>query len=103
MLNTTTQPNMADLLLHAAEAEECRRSFATFAKAAWHIIEPGKAYVCGWHLDAIAEHIQAVIEGDIKRLLVNMPPRHGKSSYIDVLAFNWSWISNPSLRWLCAS
>jgi len=86
-----------------AEAEEYRRSFKLFAKAAWHIIEPGKKYVSGWHLDAIAEHLQAVIEGDIKRLLVNMPPRHGKSSYISTLIHPWSWLQNPSLRWLCAS
>jgi phage terminase large subunit-like protein len=85
------------------EAERYKRSFALFAKAAWHIIEPGKPYISGWHLDAIAEHLQAVIEGDIKRLLVNMPPRHGKSSYISTLIHPWSWLQNPSLRWLCAS
>ncbi len=85
------------------QAERARKSFALFAKEAWHIIEPGKQYVSGWHLDAIAEHLQAVIEGDIKRLLVNMPPRHGKSSYISTLIHPWSWLHNPSLRWLCAS
>ena len=87
----------------AIEAERARRDFALFAKLAWHIIEPGKVYVPGWHLDAIAEHLQAVIEGQIKRLLVNMPPRHGKSSYISTLIHPWSWLQNPSLRWLCAS
>ncbi len=87
----------------AIEAERARRDFALFAKLAWHIIEPGKVYVSGWHLDAIAEHLQAVIEGQIKRLLVNMPPRHGKSSYISTLIHPWSWLQNPSLRWLCAS
>ncbi len=87
----------------AIEAERARRDFALFAKLAWHIIEPGKAYISGWHLDAIAEHLQAVIEGQIKRLLVNMPPRHGKSSYISTLIHPWSWLQNPSLRWLCAS
>jgi phage terminase large subunit-like protein len=84
-------------------AERCRQTFAVFAKEAWHLIEPGKQFVPGWHLDAIAEHLQAVIEGDIKRLLVNMPPRHGKSSFISTLIHPWSWLHNPSLRWLCAS
>ncbi len=50
------------------EAYEMRRSFKLFAQKAWHVIEPGKKYVQGWHLDAIAEHLQAVIQGDIKRL-----------------------------------
>ncbi len=85
------------------EAEDCRRSFKFFAQKAWPIIEPGKKYVPGWHLDAIAEHLQAVIEGDITRLLVNMPPRHGKSSFISTLIHPWSWLQNPSVRWLCAS
>jgi len=85
------------------QAERAYNSFSLFAKEAWHIIEPGKSYVSGWHLDAIAEHLQAVIEGDIKRLLVSMPPRHGKSSYISTLIHPWSWLHNPSLRWLCAS
>ncbi len=89
--------------LEKFDAYEARQSFKLFAQAAWHIIEPGKQYVSGWHLDAIAEHLQAVIEGDIKRLLVNMPPRHGKSSYISTLIHPWSWLHNPSLRWLCAS
>src|SRR5258708_3939287 len=91
---------MTDPLERLIEAEECRRSFKLFAQKAWSIIEPGKKYVQGWHLDAIAEHLQAVIKGDIKRLLVNMPPRHGKSSFISTLIHPWSWLQNPSLRWL---
>src|SRR5258708_39214172 len=80
------------------EAEECRRLFRRFAQKAWHVIEPGKKYVQGWHLDAIAEHLQAVIGGDIKRLLLNMPPRHGKSSFISTLIPPLSRLQNPRLR-----
>src|SRR5260221_43776 len=89
--------------LEKFDAEEARLDFRLFAQAAWHVIEPGKKYVQGWHLDAIAEHLQAVIKGDIKRLLVNMPPRHGKSSFISTLIHPWSWLQNPSLRWLVSS
>ncbi len=99
-----SQPNQPELSYDdIVEAEDMSRSFKLFAKAAWRLIEPGTSYVGNWHLDAIAEHLQAVIEGDIKRLLVNMPPRHGKSSYISTLIHPWSWLQNPSLRWLCAS
>ncbi|HEY7414673.1 MAG TPA: hypothetical protein VH593_05740, partial [Ktedonobacteraceae bacterium] len=85
------------------QAEQARRDFSLFVKLAWPIIEPGTPFVPGWHLDAIAEHLQAVSEGHIKRLLINMPPRHGKSSLISVLWPMWSWISDPSIRWLCGS
>ena len=96
-----TYPSLS--LSEQIQAGKARDNFTLFVKEAWHIIEPGTPFVPGWHLDAIAEHLQAVIEGDIKRLLVNMPPRHGKSSFISTLIHPWSWMHNPSLRWLCAS
>ena len=37
-----------------------------------------------WHIDAISEHLQAVVEGDIKRLIINIPPRHMKSISVAV-------------------
>ena len=87
----------------AIEAERARRDFALFVKLAWPVIEPGRPFVPGWHLDAIAEHLQAVHTGDIKRLLVNMPPRHGKSSLISSLWTAWLLLNTPSIRILCGS
>ena len=34
----------------------------------WQAIEPGRDFHDNWHIDAISEHLQAVVEGDIKRL-----------------------------------
>lgn len=84
-------------------AERCRRDFKLFIEDAWPVIEPGRPFVPGWHLSAIAEHLSAVAECKIKRLLVNMPPRHGKSSLISVLWSDWLLLNNPSIRLLCAS
>lgn len=84
-------------------AERARRDFKLFVEDAWHVIEPGKPFVPGWHLDAIAEHLQAVAEGKITRLLVNMPPRHGKSTLISVLWTSWLLLNDPSTRLLCSS
>lgn len=84
-------------------AERARRSFTLFVQDAWPVIEPGTPFVDGFHLQAIAAHLQAVSEGHIKRLLINMPPRHGKSTLISVLWPVWSWLSDPSIRWLCGS
>lgn len=100
----TTQPNnMADLLLHAAEAEECRRSLKTFTEAAWPIVEPGTPFVDGWCLDAIIEHLEALTRGDIRFLLINIPPRHTKSTIVSVLWPVWCWLQKPEDRFLCAS
>lgn len=57
--------------------ELCRRSLSEFVKQAWDVLEPGQPYSHGWHIDAIAEHLEAVTSGDITRLLINVPPGPG--------------------------
>jgi predicted phage terminase large subunit-like protein len=89
--------------LELFDAGTARRDFKQFVKAAWPQIEPGRPFVSGWHLDAIADHLEAVSCGNITRLLVNMPPRHGKSSLISVLWSAWLLLNNPAIRLLCAS
>jgi predicted phage terminase large subunit-like protein len=74
-----------------------------FVKDAWHVVEPSTPFVDGWHLHAIGDHLTAVTNGEIKKLLVNMPPRHCKSTLISTFWPVWSWLSNPSIRWLCSS
>ncbi len=74
-----------------------------FTRQAWHVLEPTTAFVSGWHIDAICEHLEAVSRGEITRLLINIPPRHTKSLLVSVLWPCWSWIHNPSSRWLFVS
>jgi len=85
------------------EAEQCRRDLTLFVKAAWPVIEPGTPLLWNWHLDALCLHLQAVAEGKINRLLINIAPGHAKSSVVSVLYPVWSWINDPAIRWLCAS
>lgn len=92
-----------DTFLMDLQAEQDKRQFKSFVTSAWHIIEPGRPFVPGRHLDAISEHLQAVSAGQIKRLLVNMPPRHGKSSLISVLWSTWLLLNTPAIRLLCGS
>lgn len=78
-------------------------SFRAFVNQAWHVVEPASPLVPGLHIDAIADHMQAVADGRIRRLLITVPPRHGKSSLISVLWPAWIWATRPHLRFLCAS
>ena len=57
------------------EAESLRRSFSRFVRAAWHVIEPGVPFEDNWHIQVIADHLQAVTEGKIKTLIINLPFR----------------------------
>lgn len=91
------------LPLQVIEAELCRRSLRTFVQAAWHVVEPATPFTPGWHLDAIAEHLTAVTDGQIRNLVINMPPRHSKSLQVAVFWPVWEWLTNPARRWLFAS
>lgn len=87
------------------DQELASRKLYHYIKQAWHVIEPVTPFVDGWHIGAICEHLQAVTEGQILRLLVNVPPRHCKSSIVTVLWPTWEWGPRkmPHIRWLCAS
>lgn len=84
------------------ERERCLRSFAYFVKRAWPMIDPAPL-VWGWHLDALCAHLQAVTEGRIKRLIINIPPGHAKSMIVSVLWPAWSWARRPSWQVMTAS
>lgn len=84
------------------DAERLAGSLRLFIPAAWKIVEPS-TFVPNWHIDAIAEHLEAITKGDILDLLVTMPPRHSKSLIITVLWPVWEWITLPSYRWVFAS
>ena len=84
-------------------AEKYKRSLSEFQKAAWNTIEPGVEYQSNWHLDCISEHLQAVVEGDIRHLIINVPPRHSKSISVAVALPAWVWTRQPSKKFLYAS
>lgn len=74
-----------------------------FVREGWHVVEPASPYVPGWHLDAIAEHLEAVTHGKIRNLIINIPPRHMKSLSVCVFWPCWEWTEDPYVRWLFSS
>lgn len=86
----------------AARAEHAERDFYEFVKQAWPRLEPGP-FQDGEHIRQICIHLQAVTEGKIRRLLINIPPRHTKSRLVNVFWPAWEWIRQPHLRFLCLS
>lgn len=84
--------------------ERCTR-LVGFVREAWHVLEPSAPYVHGWHIDAIAEHLEAVSAGQITRLLINIPPGTMKSLLTGVLwpAHEWGPLGRPATRILGAS
>lgn len=85
------------------EAEALSRNLYAFVHAAWHIIEPGQPLIDNWHIGAICAHLQAVSEGEISRLIINIPFRMTKSRLVSVLWPAWEWTRDPTLRFLTSS
>jgi len=88
-----------------AEDREACKSFSEFIRRAWHVVEPSNPYVHGWHIDALCDHLVAVSNGDILRLLINVPPGTAKSLIVSVLWPAWEWGpgGKPTLRYLSTS
>ena len=66
-------------------------ALAGFVREAWHVLEPNAKYVHSWHIDAICDHLEAVTDGRINRLLINVPPGSMKSLLVSVLWHAWEW------------
>ena len=112
----------AELARHreAAEAREAERrrlerdffairerceSLAGFVREAWRVLEPNTPLVWNWHLDALCLHLEAVTDGRINRLAVNIPPGSSKSMIVSVLWPAWEWGPRGlrSMRYLTTS
>lgn len=74
-----------------------------FVREAWHVLEPSTPYVDGWHIGAICEHLEACTRGQIRNLIINIPPRHMKSLAVSVFWPMWVWTVKPESRWLFSS
>jgi predicted phage terminase large subunit-like protein len=84
-------------------ARRCAAHLPTFIREAWPILEPATEYVHGWHVDVVAEHLEAVTRREILRLIINQPPRTMKSLTAAVFWPAWEWLEHPFIRWLFAS
>ncbi|MDD4450459.1 MAG: hypothetical protein PHS76_07115 [Sphaerochaeta sp.] len=87
----------------ALQKEKAERYLPEFIKQAWPVIEPGTQYIDSWHIHLIGEYLQAVNEGQIKRLIINVPPRYMKSIEVTVCYPVWTWINAPEKRFIKVS
>ncbi len=90
-------------LEHALQSDICRDSFADFVAEAWHLVPPARPYVANLASSALIAHLQAVADGEIRRLLVATPPGTGKSTIASVMYPAWRWARRPGWRVITAS
>ncbi len=80
-----------------------RSSFYHFAKRAFHEVEPATQFEDNWHLECLAAHLTAVYDGQIKRLIITMPPRTLKSYYIARAFPAWVMGKSPNKKFIVSS
>ena len=84
------------------QGELARRDLFRFFVDAWHMMDPAK-FESTWHLEALCEFLTYVSTGEIRRLIVSMPPRMTKSLSCAVAWPVWQWIEHPETQWLTSS
>jgi len=82
----------------------------TFMRQAWNIVEPETPLVWSWHYEYLCEWLTMISSGEFKQrypeklgLIINVPPRSGKSTFASVLWPVWTWLKYPARRFLFAS
>ena len=69
--------------VESKEVENCQENFMDFAHKVW----PG--FIDGEHHQEMARAFERVANGEVKRLIINMPPRHTKSEFASYLLPAW--------------
>ena len=85
----------AHLMERAAEmrvAAEGKQDFMTYVQAVW------PEFINGRHHKIMAEKFNRLATGELKRLIVNMPPRHTKSEFGSYLLPSWWMGRNPRAK-----
>ena len=72
--------------------EACQDDFLTFVKAMW------PEFITGRHHKIIADKLERVASGELKRLIINMAPRHTKSEFASFLFPAWMMGKNPNMK-----
>src|SRR5438477_3880063 len=80
-----------------------RSEFWFFAQRCFAELNPQTAFATNWHLEVIAAALTAVREGRIRRLIINLPPRHLKSLMASIAFPAWCLGLDPSAQILCVS
>jgi len=70
-------------LLELDKVERCHESFIFFVSQMWD------GFISGKHHQIMADAFERVAKGELRRLIINMPPRHTKSEFASYLLPAW--------------
>ena len=101
----TPQPSASPLpVLSAGEvAAILKEDLTSFIEASFYELNPGQKLLVGPHIEVIATKLEQVRAGKVKRLIVNLPPRHLKSHCVTVAFVAFLLGHDPARHVICAS
>ena len=74
---------MADDYISSMKREQAQKYFMPFVNVMW------PSFIAGRHHAIMAKAFERVASGELKRLIINMPPRHTKSEFASYLLPAW--------------
>jgi hypothetical protein len=80
-----------------------RTNFSTFVQKVFETLSPSATYSHSWHIDAMCHQLERVRRGEIKRLIINVPPRSLKSTVCSIAFPAYLLGHNPAQRVICLS
>lgn len=80
-----------------------RQDLAAFIYRSFQTVVPGTPYRHNWHIEAIAWALTRCARGEIKRLIITLPPRYLKSICCSVAFPAWVLGRDPTARIVCVS
>ena len=95
--------NLYNARLYEIFNKVIKTNFKPFLQKAFYSLHPGSNFEYNWHIELIAEYLQALEKGQIKRLIINIPPRYLKSFCTSVAWSAWLLGKNPACKIIVAS
>src|SRR5258706_8017745 len=80
-----------------------RTDFVAFVERSFYELNPETKYLHNWHIEAIGEALEKCRKGQLRRLIINVPPRSLKSHMTSIAFVAWLLGHNPSAQVICVS
>ena len=80
-----------------------RADLTSFIERSFYELHPNARLDLAPHIEVVATKLEQVRRGEIKRLIINLPPRHLKSHCVSVAFVAWLLGHDPATHVICAS
>jgi predicted phage terminase large subunit-like protein len=98
MQNSTDAGPFADYPPHLVLQAVLATNLTSFTEFAFGVVRPDISFKPNWHFEAVTHKLSEVASGDVRRLIITLPPRNLKSLCASVALPAWFLGRNPAER-----